>query len=221
MFISQNISKSSSQLKWTNFELLCANHYVSQSGVRTTQCNQEDRQAKEYNKVDATMIKIKWRGSSVEGIIDFFFYNFLLCAPFLKVFIEFSTILFLVYVLVFWPREMWDLSSQTRDWTHSLCIGMWSLNHWTAREVPEAKGTRERFLGKAALGLGFDVCIGIYFCVSLVAQMVKNLPAMQETQGWSLGREGSLEKEMATHSSILVWRIPWCLAGYSPGGRKE
>ena len=73
----------------------------------------------------------------------------------------------------------------------------------------EAEGTRQRFLGRAALGLGFDVRIGIYFCVSLVAQMVKNLLAMQETQGRSLGREGPLEKEMATHSSILVWRIPW------------
>ena len=44
---------------------------------------------------------------------------------------------------------------------------------------------------------------------SLVAQMVKNLPAMQETQVPSLGLEDPLEKEMATHSSILAWRIPW------------
>ena len=44
---------------------------------------------------------------------------------------------------------------------------------------------------------------------SLLAQMVKNLPAMQETQIQSLGWEDSLEKEMATHSSIPAWRIPW------------
>ena len=44
---------------------------------------------------------------------------------------------------------------------------------------------------------------------SLVAQMVKHLPAMQETQVRSLGREDPLEKEMATHSSTLVWKIPW------------
>ena len=44
---------------------------------------------------------------------------------------------------------------------------------------------------------------------SLEAQMVKNLPAMQETQVQSLGWEGPLEKGMATHSSILVCRIPW------------
>ena len=44
---------------------------------------------------------------------------------------------------------------------------------------------------------------------SLVAQMVKNLPAMQETQVWSLGQEDTLEKGMAICSSILAWRIPW------------
>ena len=43
----------------------------------------------------------------------------------------------------------------------------------------------------------------------LVAQMVKYLPAMQETQVQPLGWEDPLEKGMATHSSILVWRIPW------------
>ena len=39
--------------------------------------------------------------------------------------------------------------------------------------------------------------------------MVRNPPAMQETQVQSLGQEESLEKEMATHSSILAWRTPW------------
>ena len=44
---------------------------------------------------------------------------------------------------------------------------------------------------------------------SLVAQMVKNLPAMQETQVQPLGWEDFLEKGMATYSSIPAWRIPW------------
>ena len=44
---------------------------------------------------------------------------------------------------------------------------------------------------------------------SLVTQMVKNLPAMQETRVQSVGREDPPEKGMATHSSILAWRIPW------------
>ena len=43
----------------------------------------------------------------------------------------------------------------------------------------------------------------------LIAQLVKNLPAMQETWVLSLGWENPLEKEKATHSSILAWRIPW------------
>ena len=44
---------------------------------------------------------------------------------------------------------------------------------------------------------------------SQVAQSVKTLPAMQETWAQFLGREDPLEKDMATHSSILAWRIPW------------
>ena len=49
----------------------------------------------------------------------------------------------------------------------------------------------------------------MYTGASLVAQMVKNLPAMQETWVQSLGQKDPLEEEMATHSSILAWRIPW------------
>ena len=48
-----------------------------------------------------------------------------------------------------------------------------------------------------------------------VAQRVKHLPAMQETRVWSLGWEDPLEKEMATHSNVLAWRIPWTK---EPGG---
>ena len=44
---------------------------------------------------------------------------------------------------------------------------------------------------------------------SLVAQTVKRLPTMRETRVQSLGREDPLEKEMATHSSTLTWKIPW------------
>ena len=48
----------------------------------------------------------------------------------------------------------------------------------------------------------------IELIIKLVAQMVKNLPAMKETRVQSLGWEDHLEKEMATHSSVLAWRIP-------------
>ena len=50
---------------------------------------------------------------------------------------------------------------------------------------------------------------------SLVAQTVKSLPAVQETWVQSLGWEDPLEKEMATHSSILAWRIPWTVAWWA------
>ena len=49
----------------------------------------------------------------------------------------------------------------------------------------------------------------LHMRASLVAQMVKNLPAMWETKVWSLGWEDPLEKGMATHFSIFAWRIPW------------
>ena len=52
---------------------------------------------------------------------------------------------------------------------------------------------------------------------SLVAQKVKNLPAMQETWVWSLGWGSPLEKGMATHSNIFAWRIPWTDRGVCGG----
>ena len=48
----------------------------------------------------------------------------------------------------------------------------------------------------------------ISYRASLIAQLVNHLPAVQETRVWSLGQEDPLEKEMATHPSILAWRIP-------------
>ena len=63
-------------------------------------------------------------------------------------------------------------------------------------------------------GIGYSLQ---YSWASLVAQLVKNLLAMQEPWVRSLGWEDSLEKGTATHSSIMAWRIPWT----SPWGRKE
>ena len=73
------------------------------------------------------------------------------------------------------------------------------------------------------------MCIYIYPLLgisgtSLVVQMVKCLPTMRETQVQSLGQEDLLEKEMATHSSILAWKIPWTEEPgrlHSPWGHKE
>ena len=66
----------------------------------------------------------------------------------------------------------------------------------------------------AGEGIGYSLQ---YSQASLVAQLVKNLPAILETWVQSLGWEDPLEKGKATHSSILAWRIPWT----SPWGCKE
>ena len=66
-------------------------------------------------------------------------------------------------------------------------------------------------LGRSAgEGIGYPLQ---YSLASLVAQLVKNSPPMQETWVRSLGWEDPLEKGKATHSSILVWRIPWIVHG--------
>ena len=67
---------------------------------------------------------------------SFRFKDFFLRCTNLKVFIDFVTILLLFYVLVFWPRGMWDLSSPTRHRTQAPYVRRQSLNHGTTREVP-------------------------------------------------------------------------------------
>ena len=70
----------------------------------------------------------------------------------------------MVYVLVFWPQGMWDLSSLVRDQTGTPCIGKQSLNQWTVREDPEL-----RFLAK---------CLAITNIVrSLARHLLRFLPA--------------------------------------------
>ena len=68
-----------------------------------------------------------------------------------------------------------------------------------------------------------SMCFKNNLCDSLVAQIVKHLPAMQEIRVTRLGQENPLEKEMTVHSSSLGWNIPWMKepVGYSPWGRKE
>ena len=63
----------------------------------------------------------------------------------------------------------------------------------------------------------------MYLKASLVVQRLKRLPAMWKTWVLSLGQEDPLEKEMATHSSIIAWRISWTeeLCGLQSTGRKE
>ena len=66
----------------------------------------------------------------------------------------------------------------------------------------------------AGEGIGYPLP---YSWASLVAQLVKNPPAMQDTWVRSLGWEDPLEKGKATHSSILTWKIPWTIQSMSQG----
>ena len=100
----------------------------------------------------------------------------------------------LKWVVISYSRR----SSQPRDRTHFSCIsciGRWFLYHWATWENPYIHTHIHTFC--------------VIFGASLIAQLVKNLPAVQETLFWSLGQEDPLEKGMAIHSSILAWRIPW------------
>ena len=83
----------------------------------------------------------------------------------------------------------------------------------------KGRGTRDQistiwWIIKKAREFQKNICF-CFIGASLVAQRLKHLPGMRETRVWSLGREDPLEKEMATHSSTLAWRIPW---REEPGG---
>ena len=98
-------------------------------------------------------------------------------------------------VLLFWPYHgaCEDFSFTISD--PNPCV--FCLNHWTTRAVHTLCSCYS-YMSSFLPEFG-----------PLVSQMVKNLPAMQETLVLSLGREDPLEKGMATHSSILAWRILW------------
>ena len=90
-------------------------------------------------------------------------------------------------------------SSQPRDWIQVSWIAESACNAGDPGSIPGlGRSTGE--------GIGYPLQ---YSWASRVAQQVKNLPAMLEIQVWSLGQEESLEMEMATHSRILPWEIPW------------
>ena len=75
--------------------------------------------------------------------------------------------------------------------------------------------SRLQFMGLQRVGHDLAILLLVIPCASLVAQRLKRLPAMRETWVRSLGWEDPMEKEMATHSSILAWRILWT---EEPGG---
>ena len=101
----------------------------------------------------------------------------------------------------------------------SKCAGFPSAERLTLKFQVEAHPT-SMFLNCVAYLTNTNQTQG----ASLVAQLVKKLPVMQETLAQSLGWEDLLEKGMATHSSVLAWRIPWTeepdRGVYSPVGRR-
>ena len=116
----------------------------------------------------------------------------------------------LEWVAIYFSRG----SSQPKDWTPiSLLVGRHRLSH---------QGSPNWMTNTTGM-FSYVYLPSVYIWASLVAQTVKNLPLVQETQVRSLGWEDSLEKEVVIHSSILAWRIPWqrSLVGYSPWSCKE
>ena len=94
-----------------------------------------------------------------------------------------------------------------RDWTQVSPIArrlplLIVLGDYSEFQRIELETTTNRYIGI----FNHQLC---WYWAFLVAQLVKNLPAMQEIWVWSLGWEDPLEKGKATHSSILAWRIPW------------
>ena len=99
-----------------------------------------------------------------------------------------------------WQRECyWHVVCASQEVTDA-------PKHPTAhRPAAQQRITQHR----TANGSENEKLCSVPLCASLVAQMLKNSPAMQETWVQSLGWEDPLEKGLATHSSILAWRIPW------------
>ena len=111
-------------------------------------------------------------------------------------------------------ESSWVLSMDIQTWFYSLPLAPYAFRRNSEIISPSDLPT---FLKNKVLLLEFPGTfnnlvnfqhLGDVQIISLVAQMVKNLSAMRDTCIWSLGREDPLEKEMATHSGILAWRIP-------------
>ena len=136
-------------------------------------------------------------------------------------------------------KRLWALSVQELCWLcYSVFSSGWFHEHpLTTRICPNKMWYSSSYvILKTALKGGCschsllfrwsyrDSKLSVLLMSTLMTQMVKNPPAMQEPLVWSLGQEDSLEKQMASHSIILAWRIPWPEEPgglYSPWGCKE
>ena len=107
-----------------------------------------------------------------------------------------------------WKRE-------ESPWTVVKAGGIWDEPWWVGKEQGECDKERERRVTCRGRVPALELGVGGGVSTSLVAQTVKNLPVMWVTWVQSLGHEDPLDKEMATHSSILARKIPWT---EDPGG---
>ena len=96
-----------------------------------------------------------------------------------------------------------------------LSMGFFRQEYWSGWPFPSPADLPDPGIELKVSCIPGPCSHSIPFWASLIAQLVKNLPAMWETWVRSLGQEDPLEREMATHSSILAWRIPWT---EEPGG---
>ena len=109
------------------------------------------------------------------------------------------------YILRTYSSHHWNFIPF--DHTHSICT---QFEHTTLISLPPPMSySHQSVFYNYEFSFYFldDICMQAF----LLAQLVKNLPAMRETWIWSLCWEGPLEKGNATHCSILAWRIPWSL----------
>ena len=111
-----------------------------------------------------------------------------------------------------WPGQGDNLCPSTGEWIKGVCI---CIFHNLYRDQPLWCTLQAYLLGEGKGGVIWGKSIGVHITSPLVAQLLKNPPAMQETPGWSLGQKDPLEKGWATHSSVLAWRSPWT---EEPGG---
>ena len=100
------------------------------------------------------------------------------------------------------------------DLTFQVPMQYCSLQHWTLLLSPVTSTTRYCFCFGSIPSFFLELFLHWYPVAywaptNLVAQTVKHLPTRQEIWVWSLGGEDPLEKQMATHSSTLAWKIPW------------
>ena len=120
-----------------------------------------------------------------------------------------------------WSISMWF--AQMRRKSNQEDPKLWRTLIQLVKNPPAMQETPVRFLlsgGSTGAGIG---CTLQYSWASLVALIVKKQPAMRETWVWTLGWEDPMENGMASHSSILAWRIPWTEEPgrlYSPCGHR-